>query len=385
MKNKIKVLFPFVEAGFGHIMATKSICDAFERKYGDYCEVVRSYFFKDGGTPAMVKFEQRLCDEVRKFNKNTNYGYATLYASEFFGPKIASWFVMKAIVKNAHKDSVKYMEELAPDAVISTHWATNYYAKHTKNPPFTAMYIPDAHANPMFRYPCDLLMIPIQEGYEKALKKYKRTLNEDNFKKVPLAIREEAFSITSDKTELRKKLGYDDKFTVYMAEGGYGIGLAEKIAQRLIEEDLPINVIVICGKNPELHERLSKLKSKGNLSFYPYGFCENILEQIACSDLYLGKSGSGLLEVAFFDVPMVITHSANDIEKLIAEHYVSQVKDAVRIFDVEKCVEFIKQAYQGEGLYPTLKANVKPRSEYGGEGIADCIFEKLNEKFHLMD
>ena len=46
MSKKIKVLFPFVEAGFGHIMATKSICDAFEKKYGDYCEIVRRNFFK---------------------------------------------------------------------------------------------------------------------------------------------------------------------------------------------------------------------------------------------------------------------------------------------------------------------------------------------------
>jgi lipid A disaccharide synthetase len=140
---------------------------------------------------------------------------------------------------------------------------------------------------------------------------------------------------------------------------------------------------MVCGKNPELHERLLKLKSKGNLSFYPYGFCDNILELISSSDLYLGKSGSGLLEVAFYGVPMVITHSANDIEKLIAEHYVSHVKDAIRIFDADKCVEFIKQSLAGGDLYKSLKANVKPRTEYGGEGIADAIFEQINKKYNL--
>ena len=252
-----------------------------------------------------------------------------------------------------------------------------------QNKPFTAMYIPDAHANDMFRYPCDLLMIPIVDGYEKGLKKYKKRLNEDNFKKVPLAIREEAFTITADKSELRKKLGHDDKFTVYIAEGGYGIGLAEKLSQRIIEEDLPINLVVICGKNEELHKKLSALKSKGNLSFYPYGFCDNILEIIASSDLYMGKSGSGVLEIAFFGVPMVITKSVHDIEKNIARHYVNTVKNAVEIGKVDKCVEFIKQAIKGEGKYAELKQHEKPRSEYGGEGIADCIFEKLNQRFHL--
>jgi UDP-N-acetylglucosamine:LPS N-acetylglucosamine transferase len=331
----------------------------------------------------MKKFEDRLCEEVRKYNKNPLYGYTSLIAGELFGPKLTSWFVMEKVVKGAYEDSFKHMQEIAPDVVVSTHWATNYYAEHMENKPYTVMYIPDAHANTMFRYPCDLLTIPIQEGYENGLKKYKRRLNKDNFKKVTLAIREQAYQVSTDKQELRKKLGHDDKFTVYMAEGGYGIGLAEEICKKLIDEDLPISVIMVCGKNPELHERLLKLKSKGNLSFYPYGFCDNILELISSSDLYLGKSGSGLLEVAFYGVPMVITHSANDIEKLIAEHYVSHVKDAIRIFDADKCVEFIKQSLAGGDLYKSLKANVKPRTEYGGEGIADAIFEQINKKYNL--
>ena len=47
--RKPRVVFPFVEAGFGHIMAEKSIADAFEKKYGKYCEVIRSDFFKETG------------------------------------------------------------------------------------------------------------------------------------------------------------------------------------------------------------------------------------------------------------------------------------------------------------------------------------------------
>ena len=30
-----------------------------------------------------------------------------------------------------------------------------------------------------------------------------------------------------------------------------------------------------------------------------------------------------------------------------------------------------------------VKKHRKPREEYGGEGIADLIFEKINEKYHL--
>lgn len=381
---KIKVMFPFVEAGFGHIMTERSICDAFEKKYGQYCEVIRSDFYKEKGSQAMKKFEDRLCKEVRLYSKNNLYGYASIFAMNVFGSKISSWFVMEKLVKNAFKDSVNYMEEINPDVVVSTHWATNYYAVKSQKKPYTVMYIPDAHANALFRYHADLSLISMKEGYERA-RKFKKRYNDNNFKLVPFAIRPQAYEVTGSKQEIRQKLGHDDKFTLYVTEGGYGIGMAEELCKRLIEEDLPISVIVVCGKNPELYDRLSKLKSKGNLSFYPYGFCDNVLELIASSDLYLGKSGNGLAEAAFYGVPIVVTHSSNDIEKLIAEHYVAHIKDAVRIFNVKKCLDFIKGAVNGSDEYLELKKNVKPREEFGAEGIADVIFEEINKKFHIKD
>ena len=56
--QKPRVVFPFVEAGFGHIMAERSIADAFEKKYGEYFEVVRSDFFKESGSKPMQKYEK---------------------------------------------------------------------------------------------------------------------------------------------------------------------------------------------------------------------------------------------------------------------------------------------------------------------------------------
>ena len=65
------------------------------------------------------------------------------------------------------------MEKIAPDVVISTHWATNYYAEQMENKPYTVMYIPDAHANALFRYKSDFSLISMKEGYERA-RKFKR-------------------------------------------------------------------------------------------------------------------------------------------------------------------------------------------------------------------
>lgn len=382
MTKKIKVLFPFVEAGFGHIMTEKSICDAFEKKYGEYCEVIRSNFFQETGSKPMKKFEDRMCKEVHMYGTNRVYAEGSITAMNVFGPKVSSWFVMKRLVSGAYKDSVNYMDEINPDVVVSTHWASNYYAEKAKCKPMTIMHVPDAHINALFRYDADLVTISMREGYERALK-FKRRFNEDNLKLVPCAIRQTAFDVNLSKEELRKKYGIDDKFTIFMIDGAYGLGMGESLCNRLIEEDLPVNIIIICGKNPEKEARLKALKSKGNTTIYPHGFCENPMEFIALSDLYLGKSGNGLMEAAFFGVPIVVTYSANTIERLIAEHYVTYIGDAVRMFKAEKVLEFIKGALNGSPEYQRLKSNIKPRSDFGGEGIADVLFEEINKRFHL--
>ena len=48
-KRKPRVVFPFTEAGMGHIMPLRAMADIFEKKYGDKVEVVRSQFFTETG------------------------------------------------------------------------------------------------------------------------------------------------------------------------------------------------------------------------------------------------------------------------------------------------------------------------------------------------
>ena len=137
--GKPRVVFPFVEAGFGHIMTERSICDAFEKKYGEYFEIIRSNFYTESGSEPMKQFEQMLCQQVRWYNKCHFYGYLNIVAMNVFGTKIASDFVMKKVIKGAYQHCMQHMEELQPDVVVSTHWATNYYAENLKNKPYTVI------------------------------------------------------------------------------------------------------------------------------------------------------------------------------------------------------------------------------------------------------
>ncbi|MDE6372961.1 MAG: hypothetical protein K2L72_00510, partial [Clostridia bacterium] len=291
--GKPRVVFPYTEAGLGHIMPMNSIADEFERLYGDKVEIVRSMFFSETDDEKLKEYQKKLSEAVRNYNKHPAVGFFATFNMDFWGTDISSWGAMVYIGKGADKRGVAHMTELKPDLVVSTHWATNYYAMKMKDRPLTAMYCPDAKINTLFRYPCDLALTSMPTGYRRAMKMHRIRFNQNNLKLVPFLIRKQAFEVGADKKSLRRSLGLDEnKFTVFVANGGFGVGKAKPMCEELLNRDLPINLIVVCGKNEELYKYLSGLQSKGNTVYQPLGLVDNIMELLACSDICCGKSGA---------------------------------------------------------------------------------------------
>ena len=338
--EKPKVLFPYAEAGLGHIMPMNSIADEFEKLYGDKVECVRSNFFTEGNDAKLAKFERCMAHEVVKHNKHSAYGFLATLNMEFWGVRLSTWATMTFLTLGSRKRGRAHMDELKPDMVVSTHWATNYYAIKSKCKPLTVMYCPDAHINPLFRYKSDIVMVSNPLGYRIAATKHKRRFNENNLKQVPFLIREEALTTSRDKIAQRKKLGFDEnKFTIVLAEGGYGIGKMEEICKIILEKDLPVTLVPVCGKNTALYEKFKTIKSKGNVDFRPQGFINNMFDILAAADLFCGKSGASMIaEPCFFGVPQIITKYATNIERYIGKYYVEEVKSALKIFNPKKVV-----------------------------------------------
>ncbi|MBQ8908490.1 MAG: hypothetical protein IJY71_07915 [Clostridia bacterium] len=383
MQKKPRVLFPFTEAGLGHIMPMRSIADAFEKKYGHLTEIVRSNFFTEGGNKYMMKFEQKMANFVRHQNRSRAYSRFSCFNMDFWGVYISSWATMTCYVPGVRPAAVSHMEALAPDLVVSTHWATNYYASKMKNKPLLAMYCPDAYICTLFRYPADLCMVSMATGYRHALKRHPLRFNEDNLKLVPFSIRKEAFEVPTDKAENRRALGWDEnKFTVILAEGGYGIGQMKRICELLIERDLPINLVPVCGKNEELFAYFKSLRTGKRISFHPQGFAQDILRMIAASDLFCGKSGNIIAEPTFFGVPAIITNCATVIERRIAEYYVDYVGSAERIFDPVQVADRIEAYIQDPSLLDGYRERALAHREdhYGSEKAADYIFALLKTR-----
>lgn len=384
--DKPRIIFPFAEAGLGHIMPLKSIADAFEKKYGDVTQCVRTSFFGDSDDRHLRAFGKFIGEEVVKQNRHTFYGFLSTFVMTLFGTRISSWATMKVRVRGAYAAAVARMEQLRPDLVVSTHWATNYYAERLSPKPLTAVYVPDAHINALFRYPADLTAISMSTGYETALKKYRRRFDRDNLRLVPFAIREEAFAVDPDKKVNRRKLGLDEnKFTVVLAEGGYGLGKMKEICKSVIALDLPVILIPLCGKNDELYRELNATVCGDRTEMYPQSFRPDVFEFMASADLFCGKSGNIIAEPTFFGVPSVITKHATGIEKRIGDYYVRKVGCAVDEFDPRKVARMIADFAADPGKLDGYRNNARAnRGNYGAEHFADCLFELLRTRFpHL--
>ena len=378
--GKIRVLFPYVEAGFGHIMPMKALEQTFRKKYGDKVEIISSQFYTETDDRHLKKYEQMLARQVRIYNRFPPVGYVATGSCEFFGSTLSSFASMRLIAPIAFRRGVKRMRELAPDVVVDTHWATHYYAVRIKPKPLTVMYCPDAQLNKLFEYNCDLVLISMPKGYEKGMRK--RRFNEDNLKLVPFLIRNEAFDVCRDRKELRRKLGIpDDNFTVLLVEGAYGIGKIEKVTKLLIKEHLPLTVISVCGTNEKLYKRMQSLTPSEEVTFAPYGFADNMLELQAASDLFCGKSGNMLAEATFYGNPSVVTHFANLIERNIADHYINTVGCAVKRFRPKKAAALIKEFALNEAAAPYRRAAESCGGHFGSEEAADAIWQKITERF----
>ncbi len=379
--KKIRVLFPYIEAGYGHIMPMKSIEETFRRKYGDKVEIVSSHFFTETGDRHLARFEKMMSNQVKLYNTIPVIGRFATVSCEFFGTRLSTFGSMQLIAPFAWRRGVEHMKELDPDVVISTHWASNFYAEKQKDKPLTVMYCPDAQLNQLFEYHSDLNLISMPYGYMKALRK--KQYNIHNMKLVPFFIRNEAFSISRDKKQLRRDLGIpEDKFTIVLAEGGYGIGKIDRIARALISGHVPMTVIAVCGTNTKLYEKMKGYRSTEEVTFIPYGFTDRILELEAAADLFSGKSGNILAESTFFGNPSLVTHFANLIERNIADHYINTVGCTIKEFSVKKAAAMMKEfALDQTKLDPYRRAAEAYHVHYGSDEAADVIWEKITETY----
>lgn len=173
-------------------------------------------------------------------------------------------------------------------------------------------------------------------------------------KLIPLGIPvKRAYSEDYDINDCKKKVGLDiNKRYVLLLTGSMGFGNVEEIVDELNNNINRINLIVACGTNKELYE---KLKGKNNV--IPLEFTENIDLYMKSSDIILSKPG-GLTttEIAVLGKPFIHTMPIPGCENYNANFFESH-KMSLKCMNIPEIVESTKLLLENKDLCMELVEN----------------------------
>lgn len=158
------------------------------------------------------------------------------------------------------------------------------------------------------------------------------------------------FSESENQDEIREKLGLDsDKKYILVSGGSMGGGQIKKAVKMLssvIYDYENTELIVICGNNKKLYD---KLKSAGYPKVNVLGYCENMAEYMKAASLFVTKPGGlSSTEAAVSNIPILHTAAIPGCETRNAEFFSKngmsrlckaskrELSEALKIIDDEK-------------------------------------------------
>lgn len=115
---------------------------------------------------------------------------------------------------------------------------------------------------------------------------------------------------THDRAAERFRLGLaPDKPTAIVLFGGQGSSVMVRIVEQLRAASLDLQLILVCGRNDKLRDRLAAMKSR--VPLHLVGFTDQVPYYMSLSDFFIGKPGPGSISEALaMRLPVIIERNA---------------------------------------------------------------------------
>ncbi len=178
------------------------------------------------------------------------------------------------------------------------------------------------------------------------------------------------FLTTISQKDARKKIGIHPTLpTVLLMGGSYGFGAFEEALEEIARAKKKFQVIVVTGKNQELHDVLRR-RWAGRRSFKILGYTKSVPLLMDASDILIGKpGGSTVAEALTKGLPIVVFDPFPGPEARNAEYLVRH-RAAVEIAEISELVPKIEELLSVTGELSALRACAHrlgtPRSAFSG-------------------
>jgi len=358
---KKKILYLFSDTGGGHRAAANALISAVKRIRGEEVEQEMADVFAESG--GLSGFLARMYSPLIK---HADFIWRALWYGtnndRMLGlmEKAASPFVMKSLIR--------IFKDRSPDAVVSVHPLLNHLSlqaikKNGRRIPFITIGMDpvDLHLSWIHK-DADAIVVATEEAKNICIG---RGVPKGRIKVLGLPVRPE-FLEKGDKTGIRKEFGLkSDVFTVLVMGGGEGAGNIFDIVKALNDASIPMQLIVICGRNTALKGKLDAMRLRFPAKMF--GFTEDVPMIMCASDLIITKGGPGaIFEAIAQELPMIITNWLPGQEegnvRFVKEHKIGMIEK-----DPSRIAAAIKNALD-TGRFSEMKTNIvkikKPNSVF---------------------
>ncbi|HKE36540.1 MAG TPA: glycosyltransferase [Candidatus Baltobacteraceae bacterium] len=337
-----RALFLISDTGGGHRSAANAITAALDEIHSPY------------------SFEHRIEDVAAHCafpltQLGLGYSMALRYAPPVYG---ALYYATNG--RRRYKALIRFCEPLyrerlrdlfisyQPDVIISVHPLLNHAAlraradAHMQHVPIITVItdLGKVHESWLVAE-ADAVVVPAREVYSRALS---RGVPPSRLRLLGHPIHPKFDDVTGSKQELRAALDLpQDELIVMLMAGGEGGGKLLSTTLALARARLPIHMVVVCGRNEHLQQKLTEMSRSLPTPMTVLGFTDKIPEYFRTVDLLVTKAGPGsLAEANAAQLPVVVYDYIPGQERgnvdfvrnnglgLVALHGAGEVVNAVR-------------------------------------------------------
>jgi len=281
---------------------------------------------------------------------------------------------------------VRQIKKFKPDITICTHFLPaeilSHLIKHDKVDTQLSITITDYYAHAMW-------LSRLIHHYFVATEESRVQLENIGFPPESITVSgipiDPVFCEPKDREMLRARQGLrNDIPMLLVSAGALGVSSAERIVEVLSDLTMPVQIVVICGKNEKLRQSVldqlsQRPESAMHLDFKVLGYTTEMDEWMKSADLYIGKPG-GLTtaEAMSCGLPMVIYQPIPGQEERNSD-FLLENGAAV------KCNQLATMAYKVDLLLKDPERMAKMRRRALGLSHPDSakrIIQKLIDEFY---
>jgi processive 1,2-diacylglycerol beta-glucosyltransferase len=286
-----RILVLAASVGAGHVRAAQAVELALRQTVPD--AVVRNIDILDlTNAPFRKLYGQAYLDLVNKAPHVLGYFYDLMDQPSQSGKNRRDRFRL-AVEKLNLRSFIRLLEEESWDLVINTHFlpaeiiASLRKTENLALPQVTATTDFETHRL-WVNQPCDHYFTATEEG-SLYLQHWGVPKTDTTAVGIPI---HPVFAVAKDRQACCEKHGLKgDRPVVLQLAGGFGVGPIARIYGALLDVEVPLEVVVIAGRNESAREQLEKVHSPRRHRTKVMGFTSEIDELMAAADLVVSKPG----------------------------------------------------------------------------------------------